>query len=259
MSGFVRGFTLVELITVMMILGILSLGTVKFIGDSSQGFASTISRSELATDARFVVERLARDVRDALPNSVRVSGGCLEFVPVVGASSYTTLPVTSAAISFLSVPVDPLPLPAGARAAVFPDLNVYALGSPATVSPTVALSAPDAGNEVTVTMAAAHRFGSESPSNRYFLVTDPVSYCVDNARVWRYSGYGFVAAQPGPGGLPAAMPGRALVTQNVTTLAPFTLADATLSRNAVVGIDLEFTRGGDAVRIEHMVQIRNVP
>ena len=257
--GPARGFTLVELITVMMILGILSLGTVKFIGDSSQGFASTISRSELATDARFVVERLARDVRDALPNSVRVSAGCLEFIPVVGASSYTTLPLITAATTFLSVPVDPLPIPANTRTAVFPDLNIYTLGSPAIISPTVALSAPDVNNEVTVTMAAAHSFVTESPSNRYFLVTDPVSYCVDAAQIWRYNGYGFVSAQPGPVALPGAMPGRALVTQNVTTLAPFTLNDATLTRNAVVGIDLEFTRDGDSVRIEHMVQIRNVP
>ena len=254
-----RGFTLVELVTVMLVLGILSVGTVRFITDSSSGFVATASRSELATDARFAVERIVREVRDALPNSVRVSGGCLEFVPVVGASSYTTLPVASAATSFLSVPVDPLPLPAGTRAAVFPDGGVYDLVSPATVSPVIALGVPDANNEVTVTMAAPHRFVVESPANRYFLVDDPVSFCVDGGQLWRYSDYGFQQVQPTVAGLPAAMPGRGLVAQSVTTLAPFTVNDATLTRNAVLSVDVEFARAGDEVRIEHAVQIRNVP
>ncbi len=78
------GITLVELVTVVMILGILSVGTVKFITDSGQGFASTVGRAALAGDVRFVTLRIAKEVRDALPNSVRVSGGCLEFVPTVG-------------------------------------------------------------------------------------------------------------------------------------------------------------------------------
>jgi MSHA biogenesis protein MshO len=100
---------------------------------------------------------------------------------------------------------------------------------------------------------------TESASNRYFLVANPVSYCVDGSRIWRYSGYGFQAAQLGTVGLPTTMPGRALVAQSITTLVPFTLNDPTLTLNAVVGLDVEFTRDGDSLRIEHAVQIRNVP
>lgn len=254
-----RGFTLVELVTVMMVLGILSVGTVRFISDSSQGFATTVTRSELAGDARFTVERLVREVRDALPNSVRVSGGCLEFVPITGASSYTTLPVAGPAASFKSVPIDPLPIPAASRVAVFPDLDIYDLASPSVVSPVVSLSTPDVNNEVTVTMASAHQFPVASPTRRYFVVSDPVSVCVDAGQLWRYSAYGFSAVQPTVADLPAAMPGRALLAQSVTSATPFTLNDATLTRNAVVAVDMEFSRGGDALRIEHSVQVRNVP
>ncbi len=255
----VRGFTLVELITVIMILGILSIGTVKFITDSSQGFFSTMGRAALAGDARFVAQRLAREVRDALPNSVRVSGGCLEFVPTVGASTYTTLPVANVASSFLSVPVDPLPVPANSRVAVFPDLDVYTLASPGEVSPAVTVSAPDGNNEVTVTFASDHRFVTTSPGNRYFFVGSPVSYCVDGAQLFRYNGYGFQSTQLTAAGLPSALPGRAMVAKDVDTLNPFTFNDATLTRNAVLEIDLNFVRDGDEVRIEHAVQVRNVP
>lgn len=258
-SSRISGFTLVELVTVILILGILSLGTVSFIGDSSRGFASTVSRTQLGSEARYVIERLSRELRNALPGSLRVSGACLEFVPVVGASRYVTLPLAAAAASFRSAPVDPLPVPPVVRVAVQPDGSAYALSIPGAVSPAVNLSAPDASNEITVSFATPHRFVSESAARRYFLVTEPVSYCVDGDGLYRYEGYGFVAAQPGPVSLPAALPGRSLVVERVVSAAPFTLSGATLTRNSVVELDLALARDGDSVRIEHLVQVRNVP
>ena len=121
------------------------------------------------------------------------------------------------------------------------------------------VSAPDGNNEVTVTMAGAHRFPAASPSSRFYLVTDPVSFCVDGNRLWRYSGYGVLAGQPAPAALPTSMPGRALLAQNVTTAGPFTFNGATLTRNAVVGIDMTFAQGDDTLRVQHSVQVRNVP
>lgn len=253
------GFTLVELVTVIVILGILAVGTVSFIGDSSRGFAATVARTELASEARFVVDRLARELRNALPGSVRVSGSCLEFVPVVAASRYVTLPVATPASSFRAVPLGPLPVPAGIRVAVYPDGGAYALSSPGAISPVAAVSAPGPGNEVTVSLATAHRFDSESPGRRFFVVTDPVSYCVDGGALYRYVGYGFAAAQPGPGTLPAGLPDRSLMLERITSPAPFSVSGATLTRNAVVGLDLALARDDDAVRLEHVVQVRNVP
>lgn len=253
------GFTLVELVTVILILGILSIGTVSFISDSSRGFASTVGRTQLGTEARLVAERLSRELRNALPGSVRVNGGCIEYVPVIGASRYVTLPVATAASSFRSVPVDPLPVPAGARVAVQPDPAGYALTTPGSISPTVSVSPPDASNEVTVTFASPHRFPAESATRRYFLVADPVSYCVDGNGLYRYVGYGFVASQPAPASLPASMPGRSLMVEQVGTPSPFTFSGATLTRNAVIDMDMELARDDDTVRIEHLVQVRNVP
>lgn len=255
------GFTVVELVVVIIVLGILAVGTVTFISDSSRGFASTVSRTQLGTEARFVIERLSRELRSALPGSLRVTGGCLELVPIVGASRYLTLPVATAAAAFRSVPVDPLPVPAGARVAVQPDGSAYALAVPGPVSPplTLPLPAPDASNEVTVSFATLHRFSAESATGRYFLVTDPVSYCVDGGALYRYQDYGFHAAQPDPAALPSAVPGRSLMLQEVAGATPFTLNGGTLTRNAVVAVDLTLARSGDSVRIEHLVQVRNVP
>lgn len=253
------GFTLVELITVIMVLGILSIGTVRFITDSTSGLATTISRAELAGDTLFAVERISRSLRDALPNSVRVAGPCIEFVPVMAASTYRTLPVAAAASSFLAVPFDPLPIPAGLRSVVYPAASLYSTASPGVMSGLVSVSAPDTNNEVTVTMAMPHQFSSESPSERVFLVGAPISYCVDGGRLWRYQNYGFRPTQPAAVDLPAARPDRALIAESVANPAPFTVDTASLTRNAVVKIEMEFTRGADSVRIDDLVQVRNVP
>lgn len=255
----IGGFTLVELVTVMMVMGILAIGTVRFISDSSTGFASTITRTELAGDARFAIDRISRELRAALPGSVRVSGGCVEFIPVAAGSTYTTLPLVTSSTTFTAVPVEPMPLAADLRVAVYPGPGVYQLSSVSVISPEVSVSAPDVDNEVTLTMSAAHRFPAESPSNRFFLVESPVSFCVDADQLWRYSGYGFQATQPQPGSLPVGLPDRSMIAQRVTSPAPFAVSAATLWRNAVVDINMSFARADDVISMQHLVQVRNVP
>lgn len=253
------GFTLVELVTVIIVLGVLALGTVQFIGDSGRGFGAAVSRGKLAGEGRFVAASLARELRAALPGSVRSNGQCVEFVPLAGASRYLTLPVASAAGQFKAVPLATLPLPAGARVAVYPDASLYAVATPGPLSPTIAVSPPDAGNEVTVTFASPHRFVSESPRRRFFVVTDPVSFCVDGGALYRYQGYGFAALQPLPADLPATRPGRELMAEGVGAGTPFRIGGANLTRNAVVALDLDLSRSGDVVRLEHLVSVRNAP
>jgi len=252
------GFTLVELVTVIVVLGVLALGTVRFINDSSRGFATTVSRAELATDARATLDSLSRSLRDALPGSVRVQGGCLEYIPVVSASTYLTLPVAVPAASFRAVPLDP-PAADGLRVAVFPDAAVYLVGAASALSPPVSFSAPDGDNEVTVTFTAPHRFPAESPRQRFFVVRDPVSVCASAGRLFRYQDYGIEAIQRSPATLPDALPGRILLAEEVLGVAPFAVAEANLSRNAVVAIDLTFGNGSDLLELTHSVQLRNLP
>ena len=91
-----RGFTLIELVVVITVMGILSIGAVSFITDASDGYANTVRRTELGSTMRLAAERVTRELRNALPNSVRVSGNCLEFIPVEGGSTYLNLPVSIA-------------------------------------------------------------------------------------------------------------------------------------------------------------------
>ena len=82
-----RGFTLVEAIVVIVITGIIGGMVAVFIRAPVQGYVDAQRRAEMTDVADTAVRRLARDIRLALPNSVRMSQAnvvndqCIEFIP----------------------------------------------------------------------------------------------------------------------------------------------------------------------------------
>lgn len=71
----ILGVTLVELIIVITISGILATITAVFIVRSMEGYQSQVQRAALVDAADTALRRMARDIRRALPNSVRVAAG----------------------------------------------------------------------------------------------------------------------------------------------------------------------------------------
>ena len=100
-----NGFTLVELILAILLSAIMAIGLVDYIGRSADGLNSTAVRGRLATSGRVAIDRIAMEIHNALPNSIRVttpSGGdqCIEFIPVYAASTYVNAPFSSASTTF---------------------------------------------------------------------------------------------------------------------------------------------------------------
>ena len=61
-----------ELLIVIVIGGILATISVQFIINAVLGVSDTAERQQMVTVATLVAERISREVRQALPNSVRV-------------------------------------------------------------------------------------------------------------------------------------------------------------------------------------------
>lgn len=80
-----RGFTLVEAIVVIVITGIIAGMVAVFIRTPVEGYMDAERRAGLTDIADTAVRRMAREIRLALPNSVRTaadgSGRCIEFIP----------------------------------------------------------------------------------------------------------------------------------------------------------------------------------
>lgn len=264
------GFTLVELVMVIVVLGILSAGSVIFISQSAQGLVDTSARQQIASTASIAVEKILREVRRALPNSVRTfadgSNQCLEFVPINFSSDYLSIPTAAAAATFQAVE---FPNPSGTEngfVAVYPNSldSVYgnSVGSNVrAISTTSASASAAAAGLQTISLAAAYRFPTDSPSRRFFLVSQPVAFCDDNnGRLWRYDSYGFQRQPDSSASLPAT--NRRLIADSLVpgSLA-FNVMPMTLYRNAVVRVSLIVRRpaSSEQVDLTQEVQLRNVP
>lgn len=280
------GFTLVELVVAIVIMGIMALGTVSYITTSSQSYQRAASGDRLGSSARLLVERLARELRSALPNSVRTSadGTCIEFVPLAAAGTYLTL-AQGTATSMAVIPLfeEPTVNTSAARVSVYPDSSssVYGLSA---VSPTLSSALSDlaisgsnpatAASAATLQFSAAPDFPTDSPQRRWFLISEPVSFCLHgDGRLYRYQGdgssYTYRTTQWNPPPLSTPAAGRWLVANKVFGPAAcggggntqaFRIAEPTLQRNAVALLDLclQDNQGG-SMQLVHEVQLRNVP
>lgn len=85
-----HGFTLVEAIIVIAIIGIIGAIVAVFIRAPILNYRDTVDRVELTDQADLALRRMARDIRTALPNSVRVSadGSALELLQTRSGARY---------------------------------------------------------------------------------------------------------------------------------------------------------------------------
>ena len=85
-----RGFTLVEAIMVIVLTGVLAGAVAVFLVVPVTGYLDVARRAELTDIADTALRRISRDLRLALPNSIRVTAGntAIEFVPVKAAGRY---------------------------------------------------------------------------------------------------------------------------------------------------------------------------
>lgn len=256
------GFTLIELIVVIVLMGIISVAGTEIIRNSADAYSKMTGRQAIGSAARVTVERVTRELRSALPNSVRVnaSNTCFEFLPVNAAGTYITLPVSASATTFVSARMNPGLDAVSGRVAVYSLSNQVYDTAEGMLSPAATLGAPNANNEIVVTMASAYQFGNNSIQSRYYLVADPVSFCIDGDNLFRYQNYGLVTVQPDIADLPTSLPARALLANGLAaSVSPFDVSGSTLTRNSIVRMDLIFSVSGESARIEHEVQVRNVP
>jgi MSHA biogenesis protein MshO len=86
-----RGFTLIEIIVVIVLLSIISAGVATFIQPAASAFNSVKARAELMDQADTAVRRMIQDIQKAVPNSIRsASTSCFELIPASAGGRYRT-------------------------------------------------------------------------------------------------------------------------------------------------------------------------
>ncbi|WP_368161497.1 PilW family protein [Aeromonas sp. R5-3] len=271
------GFTLIELVMVILLLGIMATFASQFIGIGSQIYGDASSREQLMSDARFAMERLNREVRNALPGSERIetldgswsdSGPCLRFWPISTSSRYIALNrnvsgSTTTLELVMATPasaVDPLSPDASAVAvgdllAVFPlpDANRPSLSNGCEYGRCVArvteVLAPVSGAQ-TLRYAAAESLAGLSPGSRVYFAREQVRYCVQAGSMYR--------ASMALNGTSAAMPLGILMADSLRAGSFYREATA-FNSEGEFGVRLVFERKGEAVTFNHKLGVFNVP
>lgn len=295
------GFTLIEVVVAILISSVLAVGTVSFISRTVDGLDTTTNRNQLASAGRTVIDRLSLELHNALPNTIRTSGGagsdqCIEFIPVRASTTYINPAFSGSGtssfdvIDFVEENAVFLPAaPPALYAVIYPrngnqiydgDNGVAALPPVFNNrSPMQAISsivASGTASQSTVNLAAPHRFRRRSPSERFFVVSQPVSFCVVGSNLFRYTNYGFHQTQTvieEESGVCSAgsanrclpnyenhttAPNKVLVVDSISA-ASFSVGNQNLARNALVSIQLNLSAGGDSISLRNEVLTRSVP
>lgn len=278
-----RGFTLLEAVVVIVIVGILSAIVAVFIRMPVAGYVDTDARAKLAESGDTALRQIAREVQSALPNSLRMGTGsdtaCIEFLPTVGGGRYRVeqssagtgdvLDFTLADSSFDVLAGSGLPSAVDYAAAKAPyHVVVYNLGIPgadaynAGDKNRAAISGSSAASPIT--LAAANKFPLQSPANRFHVIPNTsIMYTCIGTTLWR--SVQPITASPGGCALPQGAAAAVLINSVFCTggATSFNYTPGASGRNGLLGITLMLSLpGSDIVQslsLYREVHVDNVP
>lgn len=272
----VAGFTLIEMIMVITITGVIAGIVAVFIRAPVQGYVDSVRRAELTDQADLSLRRIARDVRLALPNSVRIVTNGFEFILTKSGGRYRAEGDGSSSGNYLRF--DTTANPCGNNRCfdvlgAFPAMNggdrivVYNLGpgyAPAdayTGGNVATLSGTGAITTNPVTMSS-NPFASQSPplpspSGRFQVVDQGdlvVRYTCSGGELRRFSGCSLAAS-------PTCSGSGSLVAGGGTTTAACTIdyASAAIGRSGLLYISLTLTAGGESITLFNQIHVDNSP
>lgn len=280
------GFTLIELvITIVLTTIVISFMSV-FISGPVQSYADSSRRAVLVDVAENSLRRVARDVRLALPNSVRIttSGSivALEMLNTVDGVRYRDRPppgnpskrlrFAAADDAFNSVGTfSGITRPFSSTnhyLAIYnvgvPGANAYELANVITPPGTqIDIDSDAIPNEDNVQLSPPFQFAYQSPGKRVYLIDEPITYLCDGTggTLTRYSGYAITSDQSNRDSdfeLVAAGARSTLIANRVSACS-MAYAPGTAQRAGLVSLAVDVAEAGETISLLHQIHVDNVP
>ena len=253
-----KGFTLVELLAVIVILGVIAAFSTSFIVSTTRSFISVSQKNDLLSDSRLATEYMVRRLQNILPYSARVTNdnNCLQFMSIVSSGLYrnivpsvvngafangNTVPITTA--PFIVTGGSPDYLSIGASSAD----ELYGLlpGAIAAIESITATS---------VTLVSNKQWLRNSITQRFYIVETPSAFCLIDKELRLYKDL-----SPQDSSVNTAQ-NFDLLSRSVAELGqPFSISSAIEDRNIRVTLSLLFSDGDHRLEAIKQVVIRNVP
>jgi MSHA biogenesis protein MshO len=266
-----RGATLIEMIIVIAITGIIAGAVAVFIARPVEGYVDAARRAELTDIADTALRRMTRDLRTALPNSIRITESpagtfYLEYLQSSGGGRYRAEVDSSGAGNILNFDnpagdasfdvIGSMPTFAGGESIVIYNLAFSGATANAYAGDNLALVNVGATTATTITLNAAKQFPFRSPGKRFQVVQYAVTYACNPAtgELRRYWDYGILAAQQTP---PVTSNNALLATDIAPAGCGFTFA--TSQRTSVATLSLKIQRSGETIQLFQQVHVDNAP
>ncbi|MCS3904488.1 MSHA biogenesis protein MshO [Methylohalomonas lacus] len=269
----IRGFTLIELIIVILLIGILAGVVVTILYGPVRASFDIQDRAELVDIAETALQRMTREIRLALPNSIRITGSNqgVEFLRTADGGRYRADPPPgNLRLRFNNSPqgVDGEFEVLGGllRVAALPDcaplclLVIYNTGQPGANAYNGDNSANIQGFGSSPTTIDFQRpsgtgFPYESPQQRFQIVDTPVSFICDpgtgEGEVTRFDNYAV-------DGNPAA--GNANLLIDKVTACNFSYQPGSATRSGLVSIRLTIEAdNGQSIELFQQAHVDNQP
>jgi len=290
-------FSLIELVIVIVITGILATSVATIITRPIQGFIDLSRRATLVYSAESALRRMQRDIRRALPNSIRVAGGgtAIEVINTIEGARYRAAPLpgdpdidrylqfntTDSSFDILGnfsaatlanpninhVAINNIGSVDAGGAAV---AGANAYGDVDAISGTNVIT--PAGYAITLDGAPANednitindgggggfRFTYQSDNKRVYLVDTAISYVCSGNQLIRYTDYAFTNNPTQD--VPPVGGTSALLADSIGNC-NFSYDAGSPSRSGLMTLDLSVTDAatGETVRLLHQVHVDNTP
>ncbi len=230
----VRGFTLVEMVMTMVVGSILILGIAGFVELGSRGYSDTVNRQRLQTQAQFVLEKMTREVRHAVPNSFSTNNGCLSFYPIVYSGFYSVDGTDNTKLSIM----------VGNSSYDLTTSNLKMIINPTSAEEfSSGIDLASRLNTADMTVSLSSPLTSQSIASRFYIYSNAVEYCLDTLT-------GFVSRNEA---------GQEYRVANNVSYGALRYLEPTLQRGGVVHLALTFTQNDESSHFETDVQVLNVP
>lgn len=260
-----QGVTLIEMVIVISITAIIAGSVAVFISRPFEGYIDSARRAELSDIADTALRRMTRDLRTALPNSIRITTSAgvtyLEYLQTSGGGRYRSeldssgggnvLNFAAADDAFDVVGAMPV-LSAGDSIVVY---NLAPTGTVANAYSGDNRGAYSSTAGSAINLSPSKLFPFSSPGKRFQVVQHAVTYACDpgSGELRRYWSYGIAAAQA----TPPSTTNNALLATSITQC-EFTYTEAG-SRTGVVRLALTVERNLEKVRLFQQVHVNNAP
>ena len=288
-----RGFTLVELVMVIALAGLVAVMISAVLGRPMESFAAQSRRAELVDLGAGALQRMTRDVRLAVPNSLRVSadGQALELLLIHSAGRYrpnrndsdglrfgeavTNCGSSTADLSCDSVQLlDPSIDLSGVRWMVLYNVgaesggvplagaNVWKFANPGVITPSGTTFSLRTGAPVDESLIAlgnlpsgGFRFALASPQRRMYLAERVVGYRCQGGELVRYSYDQLLESLP----LSPPTGSNPLKLTGDVSQCRFSYRAGSAQRGGLLSLALGIAQDDEILRLTQQVHVDNAP